>query len=65
MFVIAPFAAIDFLVRIMSDGIFFKLKFIDCMVIVAKYIFAFENSIFPWDRICFYSLEKKFIAWQK
>ena len=29
------------------------------MVIAAKYVFAFENSIFPYDRICFYSLEKK------
>ena len=29
------------------------------MAIVAKYVFAFENNIFPWDRIDFYSLEKK------
>ena len=47
MFVIASFGAIDFLARIMSDGKNFKLKFIDCMVIVAKYVCAFENSIFP------------------
>ena len=47
MFVIASFGAIDFLARIMFNGKVFKLKFIDCMVIFAKYVFAFENSIFP------------------
>ena len=46
MFVIASFGAIDFFARIMSDGKIFKLKFVDCMVIVAKYAFAFENSTF-------------------
>ena len=35
VFVIASFDAIDFLSRIISDEKLVKLKFIDCMVIVA------------------------------